>query len=230
MSQVNKRNNEHSIHINRIKTGKIITILLLLCTTNSFAQTYTYDAQNRLTNINYAEGKSVVYTYDKVGNRTGQQIVTAYCPGTITEVNANVNNAISYQWQLNTGSGFNNMTDNFVFFGTQLDSLLILNPPTNYRGYQFRCAINTTGGIVYSNAYVLKVKATWQGTVDTVWSNSANWECNLLPDEYVDVVIPTGKLRYPTVSTNAKVYSLNAQPRTAITIKAGVMLNVKAGQ
>ena len=207
--------------------NKQFIILLLLCTKNCFAQTFIYDSQNRLTSVLYTDGKSIAYAYDKVGNRVSQQITTAYCPSTIIGYNAKTNNAVSFQWQINTGSGFTDMADGTDYFGVLTDSLMILNPPTNHRGYQFKCAVTTGSGLVYSNTYILKIKTTWQGVADTAWHNAANWECSLVPDEYVDVVVPAGKSNYPTVSSNAKVYSLEAKQGATITIKAGVNLEIK---
>lgn len=36
------------------------------------ADTYTYDAQGRLTRVDYTSGGYVTYTYDDAGNRTQQ--------------------------------------------------------------------------------------------------------------------------------------------------------------
>lgn len=206
---------------------KLIFISLLFTSKILLAQTYVYDAQNRLTNINYNDGKSIAYVYDKVGNRVSQQITTVYCPSTVIGYNANTNNAFSFQWQINTGSGFTNMADGTDYFGVLTDSLMILNPPTNHRGYQFKCVVNTGSGLVYSNTYILKIKATWQGAADTAWNNTANWECSLVPDEYVDAIVPGNKTNNPTISSNAKVYSLTAKEGAVITIKAGVNLEIK---
>jgi YD repeat-containing protein len=41
-------------------------------TSDALADTYTYDAQGRLTSVTYTAGGSVTYTYDDAGNRTQQ--------------------------------------------------------------------------------------------------------------------------------------------------------------
>ena len=41
----------------------------------AFAETYTYDAQGRLTTVVYDDGSSIAYTYDAAGNLTQRQIM-----------------------------------------------------------------------------------------------------------------------------------------------------------
>lgn len=48
----------------------VIGAILLAVGTNSFADTYTYDALGRLTGVTYADGSSITYAYDDAGNRT----------------------------------------------------------------------------------------------------------------------------------------------------------------
>ena len=55
-----------------MKYRLIYTIVLLLAVLQVSAQskvTYIYDANNRLTKVVYASGRTVEYTYDAVGNR-----------------------------------------------------------------------------------------------------------------------------------------------------------------
>jgi len=54
--------------------AKLACVLLGLGSllTTAKADTYTYDAQGRLTSVTYTAGGSVTYTYDDAGNRTVQ--------------------------------------------------------------------------------------------------------------------------------------------------------------
>ena len=57
---------------------RIIYILaLLFATMQTFAQTYTYDDDNRLKEVKYNNGVKVVYDYDAVGNRTVKKVTGA---------------------------------------------------------------------------------------------------------------------------------------------------------
>ena len=46
-----------------------------------------------------------------------------------------------YQWMLNTGSGYVNLTDNATYQGSLRDTLKITNASTNMNGYLYRCLI-----------------------------------------------------------------------------------------
>jgi len=52
----------------------IYTLALMLATLQASAQTYTYDKNNRLSKVEYANGITVTYTYDAIGNRTGKKV------------------------------------------------------------------------------------------------------------------------------------------------------------
>ena len=191
------------------------------------AQTFTYDSQSKLSTIDYADGKRIEYGYDKLGNRISEKIISPYCDIRLSGFSTQGTTGINYQWQVNTGAGFTNINDSNFYWGTKQDSLIIKNPPSNFAFNKYRCVITTANSILYSNTYEFRIKATWQGNADTAWHNATNWECNLVPDEFVDVTIPTGKPRYPTVSSNASVYSLDAKLGATIVIKAGVIFEVK---
>ena len=53
-------------------------------------------------------------------------------------------NAQTYQWQINTGSGFTNMVDNSTYMGTSTTSLMIMGVATSMAGYQYRCIATKT--------------------------------------------------------------------------------------
>lgn len=52
--------------------------LVVVCAGLALADTYTYDEHNRITSVDYGSGKTVSYSYDKVGNRT--TVVSAGLP------------------------------------------------------------------------------------------------------------------------------------------------------
>ncbi|HQW83275.1 MAG TPA: hypothetical protein PK987_02380, partial [Ferruginibacter sp.] len=189
--------------------NKLFIILLLFSSVSSYAQTFTYDTQSKLSSIDYADGKRIEYSYDKLGNRLGEKIISPYCDSRLTGLGTDGAGGIRYQWQVNNGAGFTNILDGPFYFGTAQDSLIIKNPPTNYAFNIYRCAITTANGIIFSENYQFRIKATWQGNADTAWQNTANWECGLVPDEYVDVIIPEGKSKYPTVNNTTSVNSID---------------------
>jgi PKD repeat protein len=66
--------------------------------------------------------------------------------------------AINYQWQVNKGAGFINVTDDANFSGSTLNTLTIVNTQASFNNYIFRVIITGSCGIpVYSNFAVLRV-------------------------------------------------------------------------
>ena len=57
-----------------MKKRIINTLAFLLVSLLAFAQTYTYDSNNRLTKVVYSNGTTVTYTYDALGNRTSKKV------------------------------------------------------------------------------------------------------------------------------------------------------------
>ena len=139
------------------------------------------------------------------------------CPNNTKMFMANLR-ANLYQWQLDNGSGFINITDNANYVGTSSDILQLKNIPSSWNGYKYRCVLN--GGGQYSSIITLKISSYWNGTVDNKWETAGNWSCGILPDEYTDVYINSGKLRYPQVTqaVTAKCKSLTISPGTSLNI------------
>ncbi len=46
---------------------------------------------------------------------------------------------LSYQWQVNTGSGFTNISNGGVYYGATTDSLNLIGVPNSMNGYEYRC-------------------------------------------------------------------------------------------
>lgn len=67
------------------------------------------------------------------------------------------NNATSYQWQVNTGSGWSDIIDNATYSSSQSSNLDISNATVNMNNYSYRCKIGNSCCIVYSASAVLTV-------------------------------------------------------------------------
>lgn len=65
---------------------------------------------------------------------------------------------LSYQWQQDQGSGFNNISDGPVFSGTATSQLTLTNVPFAYNGRTYRVIITGTCGPLNSNSAPLSVK------------------------------------------------------------------------
>ncbi len=210
------------------KFGFVLTIAMQFLTFNLKAQTFTYDTQSKLTAIDYADGKRIEYSYDKLGNRVSEKLISPYCSTELSGFSTQGTTGINYQWQVNTGAGFININDSTTYFGTNQDSLIIIKPPTNFVFNKYRCIITTSSALLYSDTYQFRIKATWQGSVDSAWYNPANWECNKIPDQFVDVNIPSGKPNYPTVNNTTSINSLKLENGSTVNINTGVTLEIKS--
>lgn len=148
-----------------------------------------------------------------IGNNLG------VCPGGNASFTAGVAGN-SYQWQVNSGTGFTNLTNTGIYSGVTTGTLsLTAALPTMY-GYKYRCVVN---GTTNSPENTLKFSVRWLGTAGVAWENTANWDCGVLPNDQTDVVIPAGVV-YPLVSSVASCYSLRLSPGSTVTVKSGSRL------
>lgn len=149
----------------------------------------------------------------------GAACVASPCPsGTISFVTRL--RGSSYQWQVNTGTGFANITNNSNYGGSNNMNLTISNSPTSWYGYQYRCMVD--GNI--SDTTTLQFTAYWNGSADTAWENPANWNCGTLPDANTDVIINDGVKFFPVISNSTTCRSLWLTKNTLASLAAGITL------
>lgn len=87
-------------------------------------------------------------------NRTGEAINVSVCANLDTVITTDRTGAV-YQWQVNTGSGFTDLSDNTVYTGTKSATLRLKNIPLSMHLYNYRCKVDG----VNSNVYGLMVNA-----------------------------------------------------------------------
>ncbi|MES2849040.1 MAG: S8 family serine peptidase, partial [Bacteroidota bacterium] len=128
----------------------------------------------------------------------------------------------TFQWQVDTGSGFANITNGAIYSGTTSLLLQINNAPTSYSGYKYRCVVNGANG----KEFTVRFKNLWTGATSTDWFTATNWSCAVVPDQYTDVVIPSGAVRYPTLTANTVIRSIRMLKNAPVNINTGVRLDV----
>lgn len=187
-----------------------ILFLFALCCKSQQQTVYIYDKVKRLTKTESANQKKVFYYYDNDGNRIKKLLTTPIiCSGATAFFHAGtIDTANTYQWQVNTGSGFVNINNDAIYSGTTTHSLVLNNPQTSWYGYKYHCLINGISGQSFSNDETLKFNAIWIGTISTAWENPANWGCSKVPDGSTDVFINAGTPFQPIVSSNTSVRSM----------------------
>ena len=129
----------------------------------------------------------------------------------------------TFQWQINTGSGYGNLSDDANYSGTASGELLVTNLPTSASGNRYRCLVDG----VPRNENVLRFIQQWTGTAGTDWFNTANWGCGVLPDEFTDVVVPSGLANYPVLNASTSVRSLRINGSVNVRIAPGAVLQIK---
>jgi hypothetical protein len=142
------------------------------------------------------------------------------CPGGNIKYSSSISGS-SYQWQVNTGSGYTNISNSATYSGVTTAALQISAAATSMYGYKYRCMVN---GNSYSAESQLKFMVTWTGAGDTNWQNPANWNCGVLPDAGTDVLIKTGLTNYPIVNNNVTCHGIRAAQGATILVKTGVQL------
>ncbi|MEO7310536.1 MAG: family 10 glycosylhydrolase [Chitinophagaceae bacterium] len=201
---------------------------------NDGKKVWTIVAGNKLTIPSSLprNGYFVITGLDKNNNESSASNVVLYptviCNGAnVYFQNQNKTAGNMYQWQVNTGGGFVNISDDAIYSGSNADTLRLAATPPSWYGYRYRSVITNGSIVVYGPVITLQFGVTWTGTVDTAWENVANWSCGILPDENTDVYINSGLTNYPNINSNASCRRLKAITNTSVTIKPGFNLDVK---
>ena len=122
------------------------------------------------------------------------------CPGGNTILSTNLS-GVTYQWQVDTGGGFTDISDDSNYTGTNTPNLQLNNIPSTWYGYEYRCAVDN----INCNPVIITFTNTCTGAVDTSWENPVNWSCGEVPDANTDVIINVGTV---IVNSNPNIRSL----------------------
>lgn len=152
-------------------------------------------------------------------------VTAPVCPDANTSfTSSGIATGNAYQWQLNTGAGYTNISNGLLYSGVTTATLNIIAAPTNMYGYRYRCLITNNGLNQFSNEFVLKFGLTWTGTISDAWELPANWSCNKLPDTNTDVIVNGGAPNNPILFTNGYCRSITANTGAVITVNPGIQL------
>ncbi len=92
-----------------------------------------------------------------VASITTQPSSSTVCEGVSTSFSVVATGATSYQWQVNTGSGFVNVANGGPYSGASTATLNITAPTVAFSGYQYRCVLGSCGAPVNTNAATLTI-------------------------------------------------------------------------
>jgi hypothetical protein len=86
-------------------------------------------------------------------------VASSVCEGTSTSFTVTANGAITYQWQVDNGGGFANLSNNATYSGVTTTTLNINATPLSLNGYLYRCVATNVSGSTNSNSALLTVTA-----------------------------------------------------------------------
>lgn len=90
-------------------------------------------------------------------NITSQPSNSTVCIGVTTSFSIAATGVLSYQWQVNTGSGFVDLTNAAPYSGVTTTTLTITGTTAAMSGYQYRCVVGSCSGSVNSAAGTLTI-------------------------------------------------------------------------
>jgi hypothetical protein len=155
--------------------------------------------------------------------------VRIVCPsGDVSLFAGSFDTTITYQWQVDSLNGFENVIPDIQHSGTTTSILQITDMPTSWYGHQYRCRLVQGLDTTYSEPFTLKFGVCWDG-ISTDWHNASNWDCPVVPDTNTDAYIGTGESPYPVVIFNAFCRTLHLEPGASVTVFPPIKLNVTGG-
>ena len=121
-------------------------------------------------------------------------------------------NGTTYQWQVDMGSGFQNIISGPQYSGYNTGTLQINAAPGNFTGYVYRCVVDGGNGA----PIILRYRNVWTGAINNVWANASNWSCGSVPDQYSDVYIPGNTVNQPVLQQSTTVRTLVMYPTATL--------------
>ncbi len=106
---------------------------------------------------------------DSVTTQPSNEFVNAGSNATFTAQTSNPGGADTVQWQVNTGSGFINLSNSVVYSGATSTALTITAVATGMSGYQYQAVFSNSAGTLTTSAVTLAVDSiTTQPSNQTV--------------------------------------------------------------
>ncbi|WP_175546229.1 T9SS type A sorting domain-containing protein [Epilithonimonas mollis] len=142
---------------------------------------------------------------------TSQPSASTICAGANTIFSATASNATAYQWQVNEGSGFTNISNNSIYSGATTATLSITGATAGLNGYQYRVvATGNCSPSVTSNSATLLVSTTQAPTGASVQSFEAG--------NTLSVLVVTGQnIKWYATQNNASNHT-GALPLTTMIV------------
>lgn len=131
----------------------------------------------------------------------------SFCSGNNVLLNASQAGAV-YQWQVDGGSGFQNISAGTNYSGYNSATLQIISAPGNFTGQIYRCVVDGVNG----PSIMLRYHNIWTGAISTQWTNAGNWSCGTVPNSNDDVLIPGNSINQPILNISTSVRTVTILP------------------
>jgi hypothetical protein len=132
--------------------------------------------------------------------------------------------SVTYQWQVDQGGGFSNVSNTGVYTGATTGTLSITGATVGMTGYIYRCvASGTCTPSANSNSATLTVNDanTWTGATNNNFSTGSNWCGGSAPSASANITI--------TGSGNVLIISSGTTTFNNLTLNAGASLTITGG-
>jgi hypothetical protein len=171
--------------------------------------TYTVSVTNQCSTINSSNSRIVTILSPTIIH----SIIApdTLCPGSNKTVSVSASGAgtLQYQWYRNGDSLPGRTTASFQITGFSLIDT----------GYYYVKVIGQCGTQFSDSTYLSWRKpGVWVGGVNNSWTNTANWNCPLVPDSSTDVYVSASALFMPFVLGHREVRNLHIETGTFVNI------------
>jgi gliding motility-associated-like protein len=174
--QIGSVGSDYSEHLTLDPSGNVIVA-------GAFEETVYFDCITSLTALGATD--LFLAKYGPILTAITQQPVNvSLCDKGNTSFSIKATDHSSSLWQVNTGSGWINLTNNANYAGTGTDSLIISNVNTTMNNYQFRCMVVNRCDTLFSFASALVVfslPSAFLPADTSICTNGGSLTINALP-------------------------------------------------
>lgn len=176
--------------------------------------TVVYDSMFMENNCTWRDTFNIFIDSLRLVCPSGEAYVYAGVPDTTT----------TYQWQVDSLNGFENVMPDAHHTGTDSPLLYLTDMPSTWYGHQYRCRLIQDVDTTFSEPFILKFGLCSDGA-PVSWGSASSWQCNSVPDAYTDVFITDlGGMFF--IYSNARCRSLTLLPEARMRIFPSAILTI----
>lgn len=150
---------------------------------------------------------------------------TYHCPNRVLVLDGMVSSGTNLQWQMDSGNGYQDISNGVQFQGTNFEYLRIASVTTEFSGRAFRCRYTSdTGATLYGGETKIVFANQWKGALNGNWENPLNWSCGSVPDENTEVTVLSGTIQ---IQSNVTIKKLYVAPGATVNVLPGFTLEIK---